>query len=350
MAAPFRSEARSAAISPHWSPAPDATRRAWRFRHHRSTVCDISGHAGGFTLRLQDGGTLQADLVVLAVSHPPPSVPAALRGVQAAGVPVIADPWRRGALDDIARDARVLVVGTGLTMADVISTLDRRGHRGQVMAMSRRGLLSRGHVFGTVAKRSWFETSPPLRTALGLCRAVRAQVQAAALAGQPWQAVFDDIRANARRVWGALDITERRRLLRHLRPYWDVHRFRVAPQAEQVIARLSAAGQFRSLAASLLGATWDGASIHVRLHPRGEAAGRELVIAADAVIVTTGPAHAGGHHLECRVGLAGTGRSAPVRRARAWPAGGRYEPRNRHRRPGPTDPAGGRTARPWTCR
>jgi uncharacterized NAD(P)/FAD-binding protein YdhS len=266
-------------------------------RHHRSTVSAITQQAGGFMLSLQegslqDGGMLRADLVILAVSHPPPAVPGALRGVQAAGAPVIADPWRPGALDAIAPHASVLVVGTGLTMADAVSTLDRRGHRGPITAMSRRGLLSRGHAFGTVAKRSWFETSPPLRTALGLCLAVRAQVQAAADAGQPWQAVFDDIRANARRVWGALDVAERRRVLRHLRPYWDVHRFRVAPQAEQVIARLRASGQFRSLAASLLGATWDGARVHVRLHPRGAAAGRDIVIEADAVIVTTGPAHA----------------------------------------------------------
>jgi uncharacterized NAD(P)/FAD-binding protein YdhS len=282
-----------------------------KIRHHRSTVTEITRQPGGFTLCLQDGAALRADLVVLAVSHPPPSVPGALRGVQAAGAPVIADPWRPGALDAIAPDARVLVVGTGLTMADAIATLDRRGHHGPVTAVSRRGLLSRGHAFGTLAKRNWFETSPPLRTALALCLAVRAQVQAAAVAGQPWQAVFDDIRANARRVWSALDVAERRRVLRHLRPYWDVHRFRVAPQAEQVIARLRASGQFRSLAASLLGAAWDGASLHVRLHPRGARAGHNVVIEADAVIVTTGPAHAAA--VTCNPALASLAQAGLIR-------------------------------------
>ncbi len=259
--------------------------------HHRSTVRDVAHGPGGFTLVLQDGGTHRADLVVLAVSHPPPAVPAALRGAHAAGAPVIDDPWRPGALDAIAPEACVLVVGTGLTMADVVSTLDRRGHRGPVLAVSRRGLLSRGHVFGDIAKRNWFADSAPCHTALGLCRAVRAQVREAALDGQPWQAVFDDLRANARRVWSALDVTERRRLLRHLRPFWDVHRFRVAPQAEETIARLRTRGQFRSLAASLRGASWDGARVHVRLHQRGAGTALESEIEADAVIVTTGPAH-----------------------------------------------------------
>jgi uncharacterized NAD(P)/FAD-binding protein YdhS len=267
---------------------PDVT-----IRHHRRTVGDIAVHLGGYLVHLQDGGTLRADLVVLAVSHPPPAVPGPLRGVQAAGAPVVDNPWRPGALDAIAPDASVLIVGTGLTMADVVSTLDRRGHQGPITVVSRRGLLSRGHAFGEVAKRNWFETCPPSRTALALCQAVRAQVRAAAQEGQPWQAVFDDIRANARRVWTSLDMTERLRLLRHLRPYWDVHRFRVAPQAEQTIARLRARGQFHSLAASLRGGTWDRSRVRVALHPRCADAAQTVEIVADAVIVTTGPAHAG---------------------------------------------------------
>ena len=185
----------------------------------------------------------------------------------------------------------MLVVGTGLTMADIVATLDRRGHRGPVTAVSRRGLLSRGHAFGDIPKRNWFAESAPCHTALGLCRAVRGQVAAAAREGQPWQAVFDDMRAHAGRIWACLNVTERRRLLRHLRPFWDVHRFRVAPQVEQTIGRLQAGGQFRSLAASLRGARWDGARVHVLLHERGARAGAEIEIVADAVIVTTGPAH-----------------------------------------------------------
>jgi uncharacterized NAD(P)/FAD-binding protein YdhS len=261
--------------------------------HHRTTAEDIAATEAGYKVRLRDGGTLHADLAVLAVSHPPPAVPGPLRGVQAAGAVVVDNPWRPGAMDAIAPDAGVLIVGTGLTMADVVSTLDRRGHRGPITVVSRRGLLSRGHAFGEIGKRNWFETCPPIHTALGLCQAVRAQVRAAALEGQPWQAVFDDIRANASRVWTCLDLAERRRLLRHLRPFWDVHRFRIAPQAEQTIARLRAGGTFRSIAASLLGGIWDGQTLRVLLHPRGTQAAHTMEIEVEAVIVTTGPAHDG---------------------------------------------------------
>ena len=262
-------------------------------RHRQASVRDIHAHPAGFTLGLASGVVLEADIVVLAVSHPPPAVPAPLRQVLADGAAVIVDPWSAGALDAVSPDADVLVVGTGLTMADVVASLDRRGHRGRILAVSRRGLLSRGHVFGDAEKRDQFAVVFPPRSARGLCGLVRAQVRLAATEGAPWQAVFDDIRTNAGRLWSALPEAEQRRVVRHLRPFWDVHRFRVSPQAETAIARLRDAGQFTSMAASLAGANWDGTELAVRLRPRRTAADQAITWVGDAVVVTTGPAHGG---------------------------------------------------------
>jgi uncharacterized NAD(P)/FAD-binding protein YdhS len=257
-------------------------------RHHRAMATDIRARPRGFGVFLEDGTRLDAAALVLAVSHPPPAVPGPLRAALAGGAPIVADPWAPRALDGIGLDASVLVVGTGLTMADVVASLERRGHRGPIFALSRRGLLSRGHHFAPSEAWNAFGTSTPPTTALGLSRAVRAQVRRAGWKGVPWQSVFDDVRANAGRLWGALPLEEQRRLVRHLRPFWDVHRFRVSPQAEAAIARLRAAGQFHAITASLAGAGWDGRSLTVDLRPRR---GGPTTLRANAAVVTTGPAH-----------------------------------------------------------
>jgi uncharacterized NAD(P)/FAD-binding protein YdhS len=279
-----------------------------RIRHHRAMADDIRARPRGFDVLLDDGTSLDAAALVLAVSHPPPAVPAPLRAALAEGAPIVADPWAPGALDAIGCDASVLVVGTGLTMADVVAGLERRGHRGPVFALSRRGLLSRGHHFAPAAAWSAFGTVDPPTTALGLSRAVREQVRQATRRGIPWQSVFDDVRANAGRLWGALPVAEQRRLVRHLRPFWDVHRFRLSPQAEAAIARLRAAGQFHAITASLDGADWDGEalSVHIRLrraHP--------TTLRVDAAVVTTGPAH--GSILHTNPALAALSRQGLIR-------------------------------------
>src|SRR5438067_882157 len=71
--------------------------------------------------------------------------------------------------------------------------------------------------------------------------------------GLPWQAVFDALRSQGREVWAALDQTERRRFIRHLKPFWDARRFRVAPQVETVLQRRRRAGTLEVLAGSVAG-------------------------------------------------------------------------------------------------
>lgn len=263
------------------------------FRHHRALVTDIGCAPESYVLGLSSGAAVEADLIVLAVSHPPPAAPALLQPLVAAGGPVILDPWAEGALNAVTPDAEVIIVGTGLTMADVVASLEARGHRGRIRAFSRRGLLSRGHPVVAPAKRDWFETAPPPRTAAALVRAVRQEVANANAEGEPWQAVFDDVRVNGRRLWQAMPIAEQRRLVRHIRPFWDVHRFRIAPQAEAAIARLRDAGQFTAIAASLTTAAWDGKRVRMELAPRGKGGRMTVRWEADAVVVTTGPAHGG---------------------------------------------------------
>ena len=56
---------------------------------------------------------------------------------------LLENPWDIDRLAEIPPDGKVLIIGTGLTMADFIASLVARGHRGPILALSRHGLLAR---------------------------------------------------------------------------------------------------------------------------------------------------------------------------------------------------------------
>lgn len=259
-----------------------------RLVHVAATAEAVEATANGFHIRTSDGSAIEAGTVVLAVAHAPPSPPAALARALAGHPRFVPDPWQDDALAAIRPDDRVLIVGTGLTMADIVASLDRLGHRGDIVAVSRRGLRSRGHPAVQHEPYGDFATTPA-RSVRELVRRVRATIHAARAEGRSWHCVLDQVRLQGGIVWNALPLAERARLLRHLRPFWDVHRFRIAPQIEQVLDRRRAAGTFRLMAASLGDAARAGDALCVTLRERRT--GRTSQETFDAVITATGPAH-----------------------------------------------------------
>ena len=259
-----------------------------RIRHVKASAEEVVATPDGYAIRCSNGATVHAGILVLAVCHVPPSPPALLERALAGDPRFIANPWTPGVLDAIAPDARVLIVGSGLTMADIVASLDRNGHQGEVIAVSRRGLRSRGHPAVPGDPYGDFATNPS-RTVRALVRRVRETIRDAAREGKSWHGVLDQVRWQGPVIWGALPLNERRRLLRHLRPFWDVHRFRIAPQVEAALDRRAADGRFTLRTASLRGFAKGGKRITVTLRDRRT--GGCDTTHFDAVVLATGPAH-----------------------------------------------------------
>lgn len=256
--------------------------------HHRRTSAIALHRSGGrWRIGLADGTSLDANLVVLAMSHPAPGLPRVLHGL--AGSPALAtDPYDNARIATLAGTERILIVGTGLTSADVVASLDRQGHRGHITALSRHGLRSRGH--GNVSRKSEVDfAADSAQSAVVLLKRIRAAVAADAALGQSWHATLDRVRDQGTAIWAALPPAERSRLTRHLRTFWDVHRFRIAPQVEEVAEQRLRRGELEVVAARLVAARATPDGIAVDWRPRGS----DAVVSATfgAVVVTTGPDH-----------------------------------------------------------
>ncbi|WP_244564465.1 FAD/NAD(P)-binding protein [Rhizobium sullae] len=258
-------------------------------QHKKAIVTKVSSGSDGWLITDSNDEDTRADFLVIATSHPAPSAPRSLSAALAGHPRFVADSTRPGALDIIRPDDRVLIVGNGLTSADITASLTRSGHHGPITSISRRGLRSRGHPpcpqepFGDFL-------SAPAASAAALLRNVRKAIDQAAEIGESWHAVIDQVRSDGHEIWRNLPVAERCRIVRHLRPYWDVHRFRVAPQVEAVLESAIAEGRLEVLAASVASVKVDGEAIDVLLRRR---TGEHVEKRFDAVVVTTGPSHGG---------------------------------------------------------
>ncbi|MBO0145045.1 FAD-dependent oxidoreductase [Agrobacterium sp. Ap1] len=259
-----------------------------RIRHVRSAASTVEKIDGRWHVVSDNGETVDADILVIATTHPAPAPPRRLASALAGHPRFVANPTAAVALAPIRQGDRVLVVGNGLTSADVIASLKQRGHRGRISAVSRRGLRSRGHAAVTQEPYGDFLSSPETRAARLVMR-IRKAIRDAAKEGLTWHAVLDQVRAQGSGLWSALSTAERRRIVRHLRPYWDVHRFRIAPQVEEVLDHEIATGMLEILAGSIEGAEIVDDVIRIVIRPRGGDGMEQHEF--DAVVVTTGPAH-----------------------------------------------------------
>jgi uncharacterized NAD(P)/FAD-binding protein YdhS len=208
-----------------------------------SHVERVGGTAVGLTRRdslwlvhLGDGRAIEARNVVLALGNLPPHDPLHLG--DDAPAEYVRDPWGPGAVYGLDPDAPVLLIGTGLTMVDLALALRAEGHRGPMIALSRRGRLPRAH--SPRSPRPVDGTSE-LASPRAAMRWIREQVAR----GHDWRAVIDSLRPHTPAIWQSWSRAGRASFLRHARNLWDVHRSRAAPDVARAIDELVASGALR---------------------------------------------------------------------------------------------------------
>ncbi|GJD80352.1 hypothetical protein NBEOAGPD_3593 [Methylobacterium gregans] len=223
-------------------------------------ITDIAPEEGRLVLRSEGGRRFAAAGAVLAMGNlAAPEEPASRHR---------ADPWNPDGFGRLHPDRAVLVVGTGLSMVDAVMNLRRHGFTGRIVALSRRGQASTVHAQAGAWPQPDF--SPAERTSLTrLLRRIRQEVAAASAAGIGWHGVLDALRPVTDTLWLGLPEAEKARFLRHLRPFWDVHRHRAAPPAGAAIAAEIAAGTLEVRAAKLLAIEDRPDEALVTCRPRG---------------------------------------------------------------------------------
>lgn len=251
-------------------------------------VRSIRPGVAGVEIDLSDSRTLHVDRVVLAVGHHPPAHPPELSEQFRVSGYYVRDPWAKGWLDRVPTHLPALLVGTGLTMLDVALDLKPTGVVGAV-AFSRRGLMPQPHD-PTVAPAEPAHRPPDIEDATTIreyLAAVRRCVEAVEGNEGNWRQVVDSLRPITPQLWQRLSVEDRERFMRHLRPFWDVHRHRAAPSCMKAIDDLRASGWLSVRAARLVSVQVNGDGVDVAIQPRGQEQTETLRVGC--VINCTGP-------------------------------------------------------------
>jgi uncharacterized NAD(P)/FAD-binding protein YdhS len=117
-------------------------------RHLRDRVTDVVPGAKSPTVVTACNTKLDCDLVVLAPGHASARLPAIFGQGFTQHARVIVDPLSSPRLPAVPSADRVLVLGSGLTAYDIVSSLISAGHRGSIDVVSRKGLRPRRQHHG----------------------------------------------------------------------------------------------------------------------------------------------------------------------------------------------------------
>jgi uncharacterized NAD(P)/FAD-binding protein YdhS len=274
-----------------------ATARQSNSRATLSVVYDevrrVARHpSGGWMVHLGRGPSLRAEAVVLALGHRPPADPIA-RLWSGPRTRLIADPWKPFAMNVVGPDEPVLVLGSGLTAVDTVLSLTQQPREAPITLVSRRGLLPQPHAATPIAPVDLqplvaeLLATPGGVSARTLLARVRRLVRELARTGTDWRAVVDGLRPHTERLWQAMPPAERRLFLSQIRPFWEVHRHRMALAVTERFRTLHDSGVVRLVAGRVESAQAEGDK--VRLVLRERVTNRLLETQATWVVNCTGP-------------------------------------------------------------
>jgi uncharacterized NAD(P)/FAD-binding protein YdhS len=248
--------------------------------------------AGGWMVHLAREPSLHAEAVMLTVGHRPPSDPIGRRW-SGPRTRFISDPWRPFATNVVGADDAAVVLGSGLTAVDTVLALSQQPRRAPIILISRNGLLPQAHSAAPVSPADLTSLVSELLAAPGgvparaLLNRIRRAVRTLAATGGDWRSVVDGLRPHTARLWQSMPTAERQRFLARLRPFWEVHRHRMATTVAEPFHALVERGEVRVVAGRVESARAEDEVVRLVVRRRG--CERPLELDTSWVINCTGP-------------------------------------------------------------
>lgn len=131
--------------------------------------------------------------------------------------------------------ARIVIIGTGLTMVDATVSLIKRGFSGQIIALSKDGCMPEPHIERLEQIPSPFTVQDAPRNMLTLFRRIRTEIKNGEKFGINWRQIIDSLRPITVGVWEQLPLKEKKQFVRHILSQWNRYRHRIPPESHRIL-------------------------------------------------------------------------------------------------------------------
>jgi uncharacterized NAD(P)/FAD-binding protein YdhS len=155
----------------------------------------------------------------------------------------IRNPWSGEYIEKVGVNDTVFIAGTGLTMVDQVMSLEENSnYKGKIITLSRRGFLPLPHDKAPKYQLSYL----PNFSELSMYDAYywfKNEIKKAEQQGANFRSVFDAIRPHIPDIWMSLSSKDKAIFLRHIRPFWEVHRHRIPKPSYDYLQSLIKSGR-----------------------------------------------------------------------------------------------------------
>lgn len=243
-------------------------------QRHYDEAIDITQVDNGALVTLKKGETFFSDKVVLAMGNANSKIPAVQDKSFMVSERYFHNPYSP---IDFNHYNNILILGTGTTMADVVSKMYCNSYKGRVMAISPSGMvpfvkehyITAPGLFSEVAQIKDFDT-------------LFKTVQQLFSNRMNWQYLFDSLRPHASTIWKSFSVRDKKRFLKYMYPIWKKSRYRIPKAYTIAINKLKANDQLEIVAAYLTNITVKAKKLEVEMFLK--ASSNHTTIDADAVI------------------------------------------------------------------
>lgn len=215
-------------------------------------VTSLIPHAACWEIQTQAGASMRAEHVVLAAGNPPPRWPCSVPASPQPTGQLIENPWSGSWLQKIETQASCCFVGGGLTALDGIYALFKKQHQGQIKLVTPQGLTPPVQApWQAHPASSW---PSHITTAGAFVHHMRSSLAAVSQDWQSisWQEQFERLRGQLNQSWRRLNGDEKTRLMRRAGKYWNLARYRAAPQNIHALKQMQQRGQLQIIPGRVL--------------------------------------------------------------------------------------------------